>query len=67
MLIQFGLDQGLSLDTCLQSTGLTPLDLADGQREVDANQELQLIANLIHARPGVADLGLQAGLRYRLT
>lgn len=67
VLIQFGLDQGLSLDTCLLGTGLTPLDLADGQREVEASQELQLIANLIRARPGVADLGLQAGLRYRLT
>ena len=65
--LQLGLDHGLSVDTCLQGTGLTPLCLAEAAQQIDAAQELQLVANLVAALPGIGDLGLQAGLRYPLT
>lgn len=66
LLTQFGLDQGLSLDACLQGTGLDWALLADPGAEVDAEQELRLIRNLVegcNARPG---LGLAMGRHYRL-
>lgn len=66
LLTQLGLELGLSLETCLRGCDLTPLQLAEPLGEIAPQQELQLIANLVAALPGVADLGLQAGLRYRL-
>ena len=67
LLTQLGLDLGLSLDKCLHETGLSPVQLASLNGEIDAQRELQLIANLIEALPDVGDLGLQAGRRYHLT
>ncbi|MDX5373746.1 MAG: AraC family transcriptional regulator [Pseudomonadaceae bacterium] len=66
LLIQFGLDLGLDLQACLAGTGLDWDVLADPGAEVEAHQELQLVANLLRghdARPG---LGLLAGRRYTL-
>ncbi|SEP68369.1 AraC-type DNA-binding protein [Pseudomonas cuatrocienegasensis] len=67
LLTQLGLDHGLSVDSCLADTGLTPLQLADLQGEIDTRQELQVVSNLITALPAISDLGLRAGLRYQLT
>lgn len=67
LLTQLGLDLGLSLDRCLHETGLSPVQLASLNGEIEAQRELQLIANLIEALPAVSDLGLQAGRRYHLT
>ncbi|SIS20946.1 transcriptional regulator, AraC family [Aquipseudomonas alcaligenes] len=66
LLTQYGLDLGVSLDTCLQGTGLDWRLLADPGAEVEAEQELRLVRNLVEAcgyRPG---LGLPLGSRYRL-
>src|SRR5690606_28972923 len=49
LLTQYGLDLGLSLDTCLQGTGLDWGLLADPGAEVDAEQELRLVRNLVQA------------------
>lgn len=67
ILTQLGLEQGLSVEQCLAGTGLGPLQLADPLCEIDASQELTLIANLVEALPTVPTLGLEAGLRYPLT
>lgn len=67
LLMQLGIDHGLSVDTCLRGTDLSPQQLADAQGEIEAAQELQLIANLLDALPHIANLGQQAGLRYPLT
>ena len=67
LLTQLGVDLGLSLDRCLQETGLSPVQLSSLNGEIEAHRELQLIANLVEALPAVADLGLQAGRRYHVT
>lgn len=66
LMTQFGLDQGLALDVCLQDTGLDWQVLGEPGAEVSAEQELQLLRNLVRhlgQRPG---LGLLAGRRYQL-
>lgn len=67
LLIQFGLDHGLSLERCLADTGLDFALVANPGAEIDAAQELALLRNLHNAftdRPGI---GLAIGLRYQLT
>jgi AraC-like DNA-binding protein len=66
LLTQFGLDQGLALDTCLAGTGLDLARLADPGAEIDAAQELHLLGNLVAALGPVPGIGLKAGLRYQL-
>ena len=67
LLTQLGLEHGLDLHTCLEGCGLTPLQLADTQHEIEPQQELRMVANLTQALAQITDLGLQAGLRYQLT
>ncbi|MDD0843926.1 AraC family transcriptional regulator [Pseudomonas sp. Gutcm_11s] len=66
LLTQYGLDLGLSLDVCLQGTGLDWGLLADPGAEVDAEQELRLVRNLVQACDNRTGLGLALGRRYRL-
>ncbi|HSC82899.1 MAG TPA: AraC family transcriptional regulator ligand-binding domain-containing protein, partial [Pseudomonas sp.] len=66
LLTQFGLDQGLPLDSCLAGTGLSWQVLGEPGAEIEAGQELQLVRNLVShlgQRPGI---GLLAGRRYHL-
>ena len=67
VLTQLGLDRGLSLDTLLQHTGLTPADLDATHGEIEATQEIQLIRNLLAALPQAETLGIEAGTRYHVT
>jgi AraC-like DNA-binding protein len=66
LLTQYSLDQGLSLDSCLQDTGLDWALLADPGAEISAEQELQLARNLVRACADSPGLGLALGRRYRL-
>lgn len=67
LLLQFGMDHGMSVDRCLQGTGLSWSQLADSGAVVEAEQELQLIRNLVGALGHIPGIGIQAGLRYRLS
>ncbi|MDH1011214.1 AraC family transcriptional regulator [Pseudomonas nicosulfuronedens] len=66
LMAQFGLDHGMTLEQCLDGTGLDIGVLANPGAEVEATQELELLRNInrhIGQRPGI---GLKAGLRYHL-
>jgi AraC-like DNA-binding protein len=67
VLTRFAAERGLEEAACLKGSGISPEALADPQSEISADQELQLVRNLLRglgSRPG---LGLEAGLRYHLS
>lgn len=67
LLVQFALDHGLPGDRCLAGTGLDWQQLADPGLAVKAEQEVQLIRNLVNGLGHIPGIGLRAGLRYRLS
>lgn len=67
LLVRFGSDRGVSRDTLLSGTGLPPARLDDPAAQVDAHQELTVARNLVHALGDPPGLGLDAGVRYRVT
>lgn len=67
LLVQLGVEHGLSPQQLLMDSSLTPSDLEDLKGEIEASDELAVIVNLIRLLPNVPGLGLEAGSRYRLT
>lgn len=59
----FAQEQGLDLADILSGSRLKAIDLDDPAIEVDASQELRVVANLVRACPQPG-LGLEVGLRY---
>lgn len=66
VLARFAAERGLSQAACLECTGISPEALTDPQAEIRADQELQLVRNLLRGLGQHAGLGLEAGLRYHL-
>jgi len=67
LIIELGGEHGMAPEECLAGTGLSATELARPDAEVEAGQELAVIANLVRALPDVPGLGLIAGTRYHLT
>lgn len=67
VLCQLGQDRGLSTEQLLQHTGLVRSQLDDPKGEIEAQQEIQIIRNLIHGLPHIPTLGIEAGCRYHVT
>ncbi len=64
ILLEVGRDHGVPAAACLAGTGLTPAELADPTREVEAGQELAVARNLLAATGDLPGLGAEAGRRY---
>ena len=67
MLCELTSDRGLDPDLCLEGTGIDRASLTDPAAEITAHQELRLIENLVEALDDSEGVGLDAGIRYRLT
>lgn len=63
LLVEFGRERGLDAAELLAGSGLREADLNDPAIELEARQELSVVASLMRAlkRPG---LGLDVGMRY---
>ncbi|MDT0498454.1 AraC family transcriptional regulator [Algiphilus sp. W345] len=66
-LTELAVEHGLPRREILRGTGTTEAELDDPGAEIDAAQELALVARLVECLGHVPGLGLQAGSRYRLT
>jgi AraC-like DNA-binding protein len=67
LMTELAAQHGVSLGLCLQGTGITAEALDDPDAEITGRQELQLVANIVEALPGVPEIGLESGTRYHLT
>lgn len=67
LLVRFAAERGVGALACLQGTGLSEAALEDPRTEATAAQELQLVRNLQSALGPVPGLGLDVGMRYRLS
>lgn len=67
LLVDFGEQRGVPATTLLRRTGLVKAQLRDPQVEVQAAQELLVVANLIRALKNPPGLGLEVGLQYGFT
>ncbi|WP_116113464.1 AraC family transcriptional regulator [Amycolatopsis ruanii] len=67
LLVRFGAERGVPRDALLRGTGLPPSRLDDPAAQVDAHQELTVARNLVRELGDPPGLGLEAGVRYRVT
>lgn len=67
LLVQIGAEHGLGAAQCLADTQIDAAHLFDADSQVTAAQEMQVMRNLQRQLPEVSGLGLQAGLRLRLS
>ena len=61
------MEQGLTLEQCLNKTGITADQMEDSEAVVTGEQELKVIENLVQGLPDAEGLGVQAGMRYQIT
>lgn len=67
LLVEFGESKGVSSAQLLKRTGLARQQLDDPKVELEASQELLVIANLMRALKYPPQLGWEVGLRYGFT
>jgi len=67
ILVEVAREHGLSVERCLRNTRIAPALLDDPTGEIEAVQELRLVANMVDALGEVPGLGLLAGSRHHLS
>lgn len=68
LLVDFGVERGLSAPSLLAGSGLSAQQLGDPNVEITAEQELRVTANLLRAlKPAAAGLGFEVGARYHFS
>lgn len=67
LLTQLASEHGVDASVCLERTGITPAMLIEPKTEITADQELELVRNLVRALGHVPGIALDAGRRYHLS
>jgi AraC-like DNA-binding protein len=67
VMVDFGVEQGLSVQTSLAGTGVPEGSLSDLMARVTVEQEMQVIRNLLVHLSSIPALGAQVGTRYHAT
>ncbi len=57
---------GVTVEQCLERTGLNPFSLYDSDTLIKRDQELTVISNFLRHAPRRVGLGIEIGRRYRL-
>lgn len=66
LLVAFGEENGLAATELLVGSGLSPADLTDSGKTIEARQELAVANNLVGLLGERPALGLEVGARYRI-
>ena len=66
VMVNFATGLGVDMDTCLQGTGISGEELADGEALISRAQNMRLVENLILALPDTPALGFKLGLHYNV-
>lgn len=66
ILVELGVERGLSAGACLAGTGLSLPELDDAVTQVEAGQELAIARNLLRRLGDLPGLGVDAGCRYTI-
>ncbi len=66
IMVELGLDHGLSTADALRDTGLDMSQLADGVGDISTRQEFAVVGNVVDALGDPPGLGVQAGMRFQL-
>ncbi|MFQ6395468.1 AraC family transcriptional regulator ligand-binding domain-containing protein [Nocardia sp. KC 131] len=64
ILVELGVDRGLTTSECLIGSGLSRGELNDPDTQVEAGQELTIARNILHRLGDLPGLGADAGHRY---
>lgn len=67
IMAEVGMEEGLTLDQCLENTGISHTDFQDSETKVTRLQELQVVKNLVSNLSDSFGLGVKVGLRYQVT
>jgi AraC-like DNA-binding protein len=67
LLLEFGLERGLTEAALLARSKIAPAQLNDPNIELTALQELRVVENLLRLTSSPPGLGLEVGLRYRFS
>ncbi|MBE0595152.1 MAG: AraC family transcriptional regulator [Gemmatimonadales bacterium] len=67
LMVEFGRDRGADPGRLLSGTKLGTGDLDDPDRELSADQELRIAANLLRTLGGPPGLGIELGMRYHIS
>lgn len=66
VMINFAINEGVDLETCLLGTAISEHQLNDGSALIEPEQEMRLIENLMLALPDISVLGFRIGLCYNI-
>lgn len=66
VMVNFAAERGVSQQCCLLNTGISDSDLAETESLITREQEMQVIANVMHALGGSPAIGFELGLRYNI-
>ena len=67
IMLNFGLEKGVSREILLLQTGLSPEQLVSDECSIEAKQELAVLDNLLLSLGNSIVTGIELGLRYPLT
>ncbi|MGV9412918.1 AraC family transcriptional regulator [Nocardia sp. NPDC003693] len=67
VMVEFAAEHGVAAETILGGTGVGARELTDADAQIPAEAELAVVRNLTRALAGVPALGVEVGLRYRIS
>lgn len=67
LLVQYGVESGISASACLKGTGLSEDDISDPSAEITTAQEHAIVHNLVREHGSESYLGLDIGSRYSVS